>query len=962
MKNATTNTFELSATPGGSSISLGTTVTTPSGTFTLTGDQQLTPIVDLHTSTGIQQLRIDLTSFNSGVQPQTITGPGGSSLSVLTASGGDGNSGGSAQGSAGGFVGVGTNTANVTDSPTVNASVTTGAFEAGSDVTIRSSVSTFASVNSTNGAAGFVGIGHSDDSVTENTTSSAFVGNPGSPSQIVTSGNFTLQALTLNQGFAYNKANAGGGIGIANAESATINVGYSTLATVNDHSGVLAAGNVLIAADSKTNGTSTARATGGGFGADAHSEADYYVNNSPTTVEIGDHATVLGDATRLVATISQMTISADSRSDGYGFYSEGIDHANVSVTAPISVLIDDSAAVTGWEGVDLIARYDGGNTSAHSFARSTGLFGYVSGNANNTTNESTMVSGAPHALITAGARDPANTFLAQPSGFDNLTLFVDTTLGATHVVNSSGDSSKRSLAAGGDNGGDGRHENIQQTIPFSSDVNVLGPTLRLFVDGGGNITQAVGITVGAGHQTSGHVAGSVIVVNDIGNTTGSQVYFHSEGGGPPCSGGGTICGSGGTWSFSDTLARVLITNLSSLDLQLNNMSVFNATVVPLVTLSAPVVTLTFHITRTSGPTLIDVENLSSSDVLINGLIDNPIGTTKIHDTGGDILSTKARDLTETDPHASLIRTSVIDLEATLGAIGGTIKVPVDIVYSTKAPAPIPFKTSQVTGLTSTIFIGPTQLYTGELVKYTTSGTPIGGLTNGAFYTVVVSGATVRLDTPGGPLVTLDPSVSPLSTVHFLTPIVPFRAVAGADVNLDVKGRERDSSVVDVTVIVDDVHAGGDANILMQPTVRETDVLSTSGGVRVKWPVVPAGELDYNFFTPDFGSPPLLDAGIAATGATPGASTYDFRALDSAGNRTEPGVTAGGNITITAAQPNPGDPRINVLAITDILALGHVDILTNGWIKETEKHGDLRVGLIQSTDDDVTLWSPRRLIE
>ena len=90
--------------------------------------------------------------------------------------------------------------------------------------------------------------------------------------------------------------------------------------------------------------------------------------------------------------------------------------------------------------------------------------------------------------------------------------------------------------------------------------------------------------------------------------------------------------------------------------------------------------------------------------------------------------------------------------------------------------------------------------------------------------------------------------------------------------------------------------------------------------------------------------------------------YDFAGLDSGGGRTVPGIVAGGNIIVTAANPSPSAAHINVRAVTDILADGHIDVLTNGWILVLEKHGDLRVGNIDSTDDDVTLFSPRRIVD
>ena len=48
------------------------------------------------------------------------------------------------------------------------------------------------------------------------------------------------------------------------------------------------------------------------------------------------------------------------------------------------------------------------------------------------------------------------------------------------------------------------------------------------------------------------------------------------------------------------------------------------------------------------------------------------------------------------------------------------------------------------------------------------------------------------------------------------------------------------------------------------------------------------------------------------------------------------------------------PFINLVGCTDILALGNIDVLTNGHITLTEELGDLRVGRIESTQRNVTL--------
>ena len=220
-------------------------------------------------------------------------------------------------------------------------------------------------------------------------------------------------------------------------------------------------------------------------------------------------------------------------------------------------------------------------------------------------------------------------------------------------------------------------------------------------------------------------------------------------------------------------------------------------------------TLTFTIRRTAGPTLVDIQDQGSpSDVIINGTINNPVGITRIYAAHGDILSTHARGVAGSDGRFALIITNVIDLQAPNGSVGKLPRINVDIVYSAIAPAPVIFKTSQVSGPLDTIFAGPSQLFDGALVKYTTEGAAIGGLTPGAKYTAILDGITIQLAVPGSTTpIDLDPTTSAMATRHFLTPQLPFTALAGTDVYLDVKGRFRDPAMTTYTVIVDNVRAG-----------------------------------------------------------------------------------------------------------------------------------------------------------
>jgi hypothetical protein len=110
--------------------------------------------------------------------------------------------------------------------------------------------------------------------------------------------------------------------------------------------------------------------------------------------------------------------------------------------------------------------------------------------------------------------------------------------------------------------------------------------------------------------------------------------------------------------------------------------------------------------------------------------------------------------------------------------------------------------------------------------------------------------------------------------------------------------------------------------------------------------------------------------VFGTGNTEIEGTYDFRGL-SGGQRTLPGLTAGGNIIVEAANAGVSATRINVLAITEILGEGfpegpsdghHIDVRVNGNITITELTHDLRVGRIESTAGDVLLYSPRLIVD
>ena len=468
--------------------------------------------VDLGSASGSSELRIDLTGSSpyapdgtgSSTQ-QRLDGPGGVPLGLLNSPPGDGVSSTNSNGSGGGFVGVGDNKATTNATQNVSASVDADLVTAGGDVTIKSNSQTSTSANSKNATGGFVGVGTARADTTTTSNSSASVGSGGHSGWIIAGGNFTLEADNAPVTGSSSKSTAGGFVGVATNHT-TANVNFGTNATINDNSSVLALQLARVGSYTSVNAASNSEANGGGFGADANAHSSTNVGGTNQST-IGNNASLIADRVIVEATVPKkasdedtnpdahkgqgMSVTSNADGRGAGFVSVGTAEAFVGINATAEVSIGTGATVTGWEGVDLIARFahinDNVGDTAHSYARSSGLFGHVSSDANNSTTLNTSVYGAPHATITAGPRDPSDPDLTHVAGYDQLALFVDTRNGPVNT-HRHGDSSKRSLATGGDNGDDSPAVGGGQDIDFSSDVNILGAVFRLVVDASGTIT------------------------------------------------------------------------------------------------------------------------------------------------------------------------------------------------------------------------------------------------------------------------------------------------------------------------------------------------------------------------------------------------------------------------------------------------------------------------------------------
>jgi hypothetical protein len=916
--------------------------------------------IAINSSSGTQQIYLALTGRGSGTSPNPsesgetgdkLLGPNNVSLRLISPPAGDGISQSTASGGGGGVFATGSPSAETDVDPTVKAFVA-ALISANGKVTISSQSVGHSSSSADNGSGGLIATGSSHAKTVFHNTNQAIVGD-----ESLNGADVQIQA---GHGFA-------------------------------------------LTADSQLDTSASSDSEGGGLfaHADATSTTDVDNGGTKTTAVVGANAQVQAQSINVTAGYSSLSVNSSSHASAGGLTggTDATTNGNVDPTAEVDVNGGAGAAtsVSGSAGVDLRALNQNVNVGQHPDAH---FFGIGSGDNHNDLNQgpSATIQTDTGVTITAGPRIfpgpgvPAQdeTPLQKPAGFNTLALFA--------AIDSPG----------------------SQNIHWKANVVILsGPSPTLVVNEAGKIEKAINASIaGVGSAIDSPVdPGSTgsFTVSPIMNTNPGQVDFTTTGG------SGTIDGSGSTWTFIDTYPQVTLINRSKKTMDVSGISVVDTTVDPTVNLdetSTP--PLRFNIVRTVAPTNIDIENTNPDppDVVVAGIIDNPIGTTRIVNPHGSILSMGSR-MGDADP-GSLIRTNVLDLEAPSGSVGqASARVNIDIVDSAGRPPDTNFITSAVSSADGSILLGPNEFFTGQLVKYHAGGAVLGNLTSDHYYVVIESadGQHIQLAeiaTPSTPIA-ITPTASPTDS-HVLTPAQRFTVIAGGDPSLglgnaylDVKARRRDDpgthlsrpklasdkAITDYEVIIDAVNTTGNADLRLEGSVTETDTTGTTypggmpghaGGILVVYAGHPApGERHFTYFVPPPSEPavPKLDVGafaFAGASATHINSTYDFRAYDAAGNLWRPGITAGRNIIITAADSNAPDPKIvNVYGITEILGGGsasssdqhHIDVLTNGYITLHEKTDDLRVGSITSTGSpsmdeprsgDVTLFAHAAIID
>ena len=625
ISDSTATTFKLK---NGLDEYVELTPTDPLTGATLTGTHSFrTEGVDLTSlGTGEQQLAIDITSAGTG--SQLLEGVGGA-RALAGAPSGDGVVTSAASGSGGGLVKVSTASTDASSTPTVGITVQANAALAASDIVIEATSIGNASSTSANSGGGLVSVGAADSDVTIDTTGTVTFQNN---AKVDATNNITIRAITGQNATVLAQTGSAGLAGFGDA-SASANLDYAATVDIGKGVAMNAEGDLIAESKSSVDVNASADSNAAGLGASADTDARVTIDGATLTL-VRENARLEAANVDLAASVTAMKARAKAESDSSAAIANADADAEVSVNETTDVALRNGAWVEG-DSVDLVSRHQGIDLSTRADADADGLYGdadapattdYESSSAIHVDNGATVAAHDVQVLATQSIARYDRSARADGGGFG------------------SGDS---------DEDGD---FNAGRDIVYDGDlVLLIRPDPVLFIDEDGRVIEAVNITVNGGQGKGYDVTSDGFVsVDDIGNlkAAGTALIQANSVGGQDGEDApeSTISGSQGTARVKTTFDAITITNLSGEELTLNDILPANPDASGKITLDAEDVTVEFDIADSSGPTNIKVDNgKGTSDVVLNGLIDNPTGLTVILNGGADgVIRDTATGLLRTD--------------------------------------------------------------------------------------------------------------------------------------------------------------------------------------------------------------------------------------------------------------------------------------------------------------------------
>mgnify|MGYP001791491610 CR=1 FL=1 len=557
-----------------------------------------------------------------------------------------------ATGTSGGLISGEAATANLTIAPTVKAFTGNGSSltaDGKIDLSTDSAGNAVSFATNRQGAGIAIGKATTDVDVFNSSLTST-----GEGSAIDANGTVSIRSNSAE--LVRSAAKTRGVAGVTKISSNSIvNSNHATKSAINQKSHIFAGEQLFVEAVSNTDITSRAssKAGGGATAPSTNAEAILGSEDIPplTQVTFEENSQVKASQVVVNAEVENLSLTAHATSRGTvtgKSTAKSVADANDSLA---NLAIRDGASITGSEKVELNAQHTDVSTQASGKALLRGP-GRRKANVTNDQVTTSSITTEPNSQLRT------KDLLVQAGSFASADSY-----------NFETDAKARGLL------GKKRVENTQKInriINFNSNISP-GANPVLEVDEEANVVKACNVTIDdIDGKTLGPVLADQIIVNDISNddkmtatfriselpeTVSDQIQRESI---------GRITGNP---RFLETYDFVKLENRSDKDIVINDIEVINKTKPNIIVEGAqpderggvfatdPVAD---NLPRLLGPTLIDIHNSGASEVILNGVIDNPHDTTQIRNTGGNILSGQ--------PEAE-IATRVLNLSSEPGKIG-----------------------------------------------------------------------------------------------------------------------------------------------------------------------------------------------------------------------------------------------------------------------------------------------------
>ena len=493
-----------------------------------------------------------------------------------------------------------------------------------------------------------------------------------------------------------NAIAASSNVGLGSGVETHTNTSLSFSNTTTVDGSLTALGRIKVEAHSNTDGEASSDSSAGGLGADANSDAHVTINPSTTTVDLQGDAKLRGTDIEVNAYGDKLKGNAHSHTHATALGAASNATSSMTITATTLTLLETGSSIIGDAGVTIRANNTVDLTSVADSSCSC-LGGGTNSDSNITDNDVAKVIGRYNAFIkSSGFEVDANEFVSTW----NRAVPRD---GAT-------------FDGGGTSGSS--HFNAARQIFWEAHVILAPRSPVVIVDSSGTITALVNATVRSydpnTHALSGPLAigdaipvGDWISVDDLINTGGGAGSFNAnapgsqDGSTPP---NGVIWGNHGLLEIQQTWSTVTLQNFSNRTLETHLISVEASASVEVdihvdtipgpdgsadnVSLdeNAPAPTFEFDIKHIFPPTFITISNRTpghpaapdTNDVVLDGTIVNPIGTTLLENEHGNILSGP-------DNPGKVVRTNILLIDADAGSAGllGPSRAPiaVELVWS-----------------------------------------------------------------------------------------------------------------------------------------------------------------------------------------------------------------------------------------------------------------------------------------